>query len=360
LAVLADQRRGQAFLSVDEIPCELAFDAGGNAVDRGFLHWLHFQYLAPARPHLERAAHAAIRAHRLGALDFLLPQGDVDLGNGRDWRCAGRVLQRFDEVDHRALGVGLDRGERAGIRLQRALQQRIARAYSDAVAAGDAARLADRFAGIPQHARVRAVVVDAQRFVDFDVLARLHAAAAQDALIRVVGVERIGFVFVVWFSREFVALDGDVHVGEGVVQLAVAGVVFAYRAIQLMLGEEAVHRFLARFYGVGRIDHDNVARMNHGGAAAHQFSVDLHHAGIAGLKRPKRFQVADVRNVDAQPCKRAQQALSRSKFAFEPIDKYVAGVVGHGKLGLSAVIGACACSISASMPFCHRRRMRCG
>ena len=89
-----------------------------------------------------------------------------------------------------------------------------------------------------------------------------------------------------WLAREFVALDGDVHAGEGVVQLAVAGIVLAHCAIQFMLGEDAVHRFVPCFGRGGRIDHDDVARMGLGGAAAHQLSVDVHQAGIAGFKWP--------------------------------------------------------------------------
>ena len=86
-------------------------------------------------------------------------------------------------------------------------------------------------------------------------------------------------------ALEGIPLDRHSHVGVGVVQRAVAGVVLAYRAIELVLREQAVHAFLARACGgLATADHPQpLARTQC--AAANELAVGLHPA--------------DVRQVDA-------------------------------------------------------------
>ena len=68
---LANQRLGQPVRTVHIVPSELALDACGNAVRRA-VRGFHFQNVAIPRPDIEAASHAAIGAHRLGALDARL------------------------------------------------------------------------------------------------------------------------------------------------------------------------------------------------------------------------------------------------------------------------------------------------
>src|SRR5262249_60729503 len=74
------------------------------------------------------------------------------------------------------------------------LHERVAGAAGHAVPAGDAARLADRRAAVPEHAWMRILPPDAQRLVHLHVLTRLDATTAEDALARVVAIERIRMV----------------------------------------------------------------------------------------------------------------------------------------------------------------------
>ena len=128
--------------------------------------------------------------------------------------------------------------------------ERIARADRDAVAAGDAARFADGRAAIPQHAGMRIFPVDGQRLVDLQVLAGLHAAAAQNALVGIVAVERIAVVDFVGLGleRDMLVLDGEQF--GGVVDRAVAVVVVADGAVEHVIAENAVERLVLRGMGL--------------------------------------------------------------------------------------------------------------
>ena len=142
------------------------------------------------------------------------------------------------------------------------------------------------------------VEVDGQRLVDLDVLAGLDTAATENALVGIVGVEGVGMILVVRLALEFVALDRRIDLRIGVVQRAVAGVVLAQRAVQLVLGHQPIHAFLARGLGLGYLagDFEPVARFQR--AAAHQLAVDLNPADVAGLRRAQRAVITDVGKVD--------------------------------------------------------------
>ncbi len=101
-------------------------------------------------------------------------------------------------------------------------------------------------------------------------------------------------VLLIRLALEFVALDWDIHLRIGVVQRAVAGVVLAQRAIQLVLGDQPIHAFFARRLGFGDLTGDlqPVVRLQR--AAPHQFPIDLHPADITGLRRAESTVIADV------------------------------------------------------------------
>src|SRR3569623_1352275 len=62
---------------------------------------------------------------------------------------------------------------------------------NSALQAAHAERTRDWLSAVPQYARMLHRPVDAQGLVDLHVLAGLHAASAEDALMRIVGIERV-------------------------------------------------------------------------------------------------------------------------------------------------------------------------
>ena len=245
LIALADQGRRQPLRAVDEVPAELALDAGGDAVRRCGDIRLYLENVAPLRPHLERAADAAVGADGLGAADFRRAHRRLGVGDRHDRDVAGVRLDRLDDLDHRPFDRVRQPGEESGLAEHRGLDQRVARADGDAVAAGDATRLVDRRAAVPQHARLLQTPVNRQRLIDLQVLARLDAAAAEDALVGVVAIEGVGVVHRIGFAREGILLVRNLHHRCRVVDGAVAVVVLADGAIEFVILEDALHPLLA-------------------------------------------------------------------------------------------------------------------
>jgi hypothetical protein len=62
------------------------------------------------------------------------------------------------------------------------------------VTAGNAAGISNRRTAVPLHARIGVLPIDGKGFVDLDVLAGLHAATAENALVGIVTVEGVGVV----------------------------------------------------------------------------------------------------------------------------------------------------------------------
>src|ERR1700694_4296943 len=114
----------------------------------------------------------------------------------------------------------------------RLLHESIAGTDRHAMPAGNAARFADGGAAVPQNPRMRIFPADGQSFVDLEILARFDATAAQNALIGIVTVKRVGAIDLIGLGFEWkvLVLDGQ-HLG-GVVNHAIAIVVVAYGAIQ--------------------------------------------------------------------------------------------------------------------------------
>src|ERR1700758_5190916 len=92
-------------------------------------------------------------------------------------------LHAFDDFDHAFQRIDGQAGKVAGLAEDRLLHERIARADGDAVATGDATRLADRRTSIPQNARMFILPADAERLVYLQVLAGFHATPAENALL---------------------------------------------------------------------------------------------------------------------------------------------------------------------------------
>ncbi len=82
--------------------------------------------------------------------------------------------------------------------------------------------------------------VDGEGFVDLNILAGLHAAAAEDALVGIVAIEGVGAVLLVGLGLVGDGLMLYVEVCAGVVDGAVFVVVIADRAVELVVDEDAI------------------------------------------------------------------------------------------------------------------------
>jgi len=92
------------------------------------------------------------------------------------------------------------------------------------------------------------------------------------------------------------------------VQGAVAGIVLADRAVQFVLGQQAVHALLARRAGKPLADDIHpLPRAQR--TAALQTAVDFDPADIAGLQRTERGVIADMRQADAVLLEEIDQRL---------------------------------------------------
>src|ERR1700692_2562495 len=111
------------------------------------------------------------------------------------------------------------------------------------MAARHTARLPYGRAPVPKHAGIRIFPIDGKRFIDLNVLTSLYAAAAENALIRIVAVERIRVINLVRLrsKRNFLVLNGNTlrRFMEG----AIAIVVVADSAVKKVIAEDAVKGF---------------------------------------------------------------------------------------------------------------------
>src|SRR5229473_75694 len=152
-----------------------------------------------------------------------------------------------------------------------------------AVAAGDAARFADARAAIPQNPRMGILPADGQSFVDLEILTSFDTTSAQNALVGIVAVERVGAVDFVGlgFEWETLVLHGQ-YLG-GVVNDAVAVIVVADGAIEEVIAQNTIERFRSRrLRPFRRSSHGHVPR-NRSRTGAHQLSIEFHKARVASL-----------------------------------------------------------------------------
>ena len=200
------------------------------------------------------------------------------------------------------------------------LHERVAGTHRDAVAARHAARLLNRRPAVPEHARVRVLPVDGQGLVDLDVLARFDAAPAEDALVGIVAVERVGLVDLVRLGLERNPLVLDREQLGRVVNGAVAVVVVAHRAVEDVIAEDAVERLDLRAVRGGRDGAHDHAVGDGRRARPDEPAVDLDHAGVAGLDRAELRVVTDVRKLGPDADNGVDETLIRPRLADDSID----------------------------------------
>jgi hypothetical protein len=132
------------------------------------------------------------------------------LGNLQNSAVTGFWFNALDYVDHAGEGRFPNRRKKTGMTQHGFFHQRIARTDGDTVAARYTARFTNGRATVPQYTRVWIFPINGKRFIHLDVLAGLNAAATQDALIRIVPVERIGVINLIRLrsKRDTLMLNG--------------------------------------------------------------------------------------------------------------------------------------------------------
>src|SRR5208283_4654391 len=138
---------------------------------------------------------------------------------------------------------------------------------------------------------------DGERFVHLDVLARLYAAAAKEALARIVAVKGIGRVNFIWFGLEriFLMLHRE-HLCR-VMDDTIAVVIVADRTVKHVVLEQTVESLTLRGIGPGRLRFHLHTRRGRRGASPHQLPVDLDQAGVARLDGAELMMITDRRNI---------------------------------------------------------------
>src|SRR5580692_4032908 len=118
--------------------------------------------------------------------------------------------------------------------------QGVAGAHGDAVPAGDARRAGDLFTAVPQDSEMFRLPVDAESLVHLHVLASLDTTSAENALVRIVAVERIGMILLVGFAAKRPRLVLHTQVLDRIVNRAIAIIVVADGAVEIVILEYAV------------------------------------------------------------------------------------------------------------------------
>src|SRR5579864_4795880 len=196
--------------------------------------------MAIFRPDVEAASHSAVRANSLRFADAVLPHCLFGLGDLKYRSIAGLRLNAFDHLDHAAQSRLLQRGKETSMSQHAFFHKRIAGTNSNAVAARNAARLADGGSAVPQDAGIGVFPVDRERFVDLDVLAGFYAPAAENALVGIVAIERICVIDLVRFRSEWDLLMLNRQQLCRVMNGAISIVIVADCAIEKVITEDAI------------------------------------------------------------------------------------------------------------------------
>lgn len=95
---------------------------------------------------------------------------------------------------------------------------------------------------------------------------------------------------------------------------AVVIVVIANCTVEQMIAEDAVEGFALRLTRASRGCDDVHSLRGDGATRSHQFAVDLHHAGVAGLNGAKLGLITNLRQIELATVDQVDQALTRPKF----------------------------------------------
>jgi hypothetical protein len=153
-----------------------------------------------------------------------------------------------------------------------------------------------------------------QRFIHLNVLASLDAAAAKNALIRIVSVERVREIRFVRLGLEgnFLMLHRE-HFCR-VVDRAIPVVIVADRAVEHVVAEDPVERLTLCGVGPWGLGGNLHASGNSGCACSDKLPVDLDHAGVTRLNRAELGMITNVGNFGASSQKEINETFVRLCF----------------------------------------------
>jgi hypothetical protein len=164
--------------------------------------------------------------------------------------------------------------------------------------------------------------VDRESLIDLDVLTGFHAAATQDALIRIVAVKGIGHVLFIGLGGERNDLMPDGESPGGVMHCTIAVAVVADRAVEQVIAEDAIEGFALRGISPQRGRGNCHAIYELRSAGTDKLPVDLDHAGIACLNGAKPVVVTHLGKDGPDPVDQFDHPLSRYKLLRSAIDDY--------------------------------------
>jgi hypothetical protein len=186
--------------------------------------------------------------------------------------------------------------------------------------AGNATRPGNPLASVPQNARIFVFPADRKSLVHLNVLTGLDTAAAENALVWVVAIKRIGKIFFEGLGNEGTLLMGDVEERRRIVNRAVAVVVVTDGAVQQMVMQDAIEGIELRIFRPCGFCNDGYRGSNFHATSADELTIDLHHAGIAGLNGPKLGVIADLGDFPAAAIDGFDEKLSLIGVHRESVD----------------------------------------
>ena len=144
---------------------------------------------------------------------------------------------------------------------------------------------------------MRILPVDRKRFIHLDVLARLDASAAKNALLRVVAVEGVGMILFVRLGMIGNPLMFDCQQLFRGVDSAVSVVVVAHGAVENVIAKNPVKRLPLGGSGFLCLRQYHQPGGHGGRAGSRQAPIDFNHACVARLNGAKLGVVTHLRKL---------------------------------------------------------------
>src|SRR5713101_1530421 len=169
---------------------------------------------------------------------------------------------------------------------------------------------------------MRILPVNREGLIHLHVLAGFDAAAAKNALLRVVAVEGVRMILFIRLGMIQNRLMFDAQQSFRVVNGAVSVVVVAHGTVEHVIAENPIKRLSLRSAGLLRICQTLHSRGYAGRARSHELPVGLYHACVTRLDRTKLRVIADLRNFHPYSIDDIDQAFTACRFLVYAIDCY--------------------------------------
>jgi hypothetical protein len=167
---------------------------------------------------------------------------------------------------------------------------------------------------------MRILPIDRKSFIDLEILTGFDTTTTQNALVRIIAIERVRIINLVGFRAEWNALMFDAQQFGGVMDRTIAVAVIADRAVKQVVTQDSVERFRLRLLGQFRLSAHRHSRGNGGGACPYQFPIDLDHAGIAGLDWTKLRVITHLREFGTRGVEYVDESFAGLCFNNNTID----------------------------------------